>query len=598
MGINEPNSLAYQDALRQLARELEAARHGTKGPLKRGFCTRWDISPQTLHKHLKNVGWYSGRKLRKDAGASSVDDHILSEISAALRLGVHKNGKATMQTPTARSVLASNGREIRVGNAQVNRLLKRKGMDLATQRQGSAHIHMRSTHPNQVHQVDPSLCLLYYTLNGKQCQISDAEVYKNKPEAIEKLKALKLWRYVLTDHYSGIILVRYYQSHGETQENLYDFLLWCWAWQDGRPFHGVPDLLVWDKGSANTAAGIKNALRALTVGTYEHEAGNPKCKGQVENGNNLVETQFESRLKYEPVSSVDELNAAAERWCIAWNANLVPHQDSRLHRRGMARPTARFDLWQTIRQDQLRILPPDEVCRYLFKADPETRIVRADRSIGFRHPVSKRSETYDLRHIPEVYPRLEVLASPLIYGPHQVVVTVEDYRGEKVEHIVSPVDYDSVSGQRRDSPVWGERFEALPDSVADTAGKAADHAAFPGLDQAELDKAKKNNAAPFGGLDAHSHLADVYLPEYMERRGTELHLPDRARVECKPLSNIEARRALVGDLGRNLTGEEAQWIRDAYPEGVPETEMPALAGRLRAGDTPAQPSRPGLAVVK
>lgn len=37
------------------------------------------------------------------------------------------------------------------------------GMNPASQRCCDAHIPLRSTHPNQVRQMDPPLCLLYYT---------------------------------------------------------------------------------------------------------------------------------------------------------------------------------------------------------------------------------------------------------------------------------------------------------------------------------------------------------------------------------------------------------------------------------------------------
>ena len=46
--------------------------------------------------------------------------------------------------------------------------------------------------------------------------------------------------------------------------------------------------------------------------------------GGVEGANNLVETQFESRLRFDPVHSVDQLNAAASAWAEAFNANAIP----------------------------------------------------------------------------------------------------------------------------------------------------------------------------------------------------------------------------------------------------------------------------------
>ncbi len=38
---------------------------------------------------------------------------------------------------------------------------------------------------------------------------------------------------------------------------------------------------------------------------------------------------------FDPVHSVDQLNAAAAAWAEAFNANAIPHQDTRLRRNGM-----------------------------------------------------------------------------------------------------------------------------------------------------------------------------------------------------------------------------------------------------------------------
>lgn len=63
-----------------------------------------------------------------------------------------------------------------------------------------------------------------------------------------------------------------------------------------------------------------------------------------ENGNNIVETQFESRLKFQPVESVDELNTAASAWANAYCANLIPGQDNAPAPRWFEAPIARYDL--------------------------------------------------------------------------------------------------------------------------------------------------------------------------------------------------------------------------------------------------------------
>lgn len=576
-------SLLEIDLLRAMARELNAAPHGERGLLKAGFCKRLNCSLQTLHRKLKKIGWSSGRKRRADAGSCSVKEEVLIEAGAVLRYGVRANDKQTMEVPNAVALLTANGREIEVSNTTIRRHLKRMNLDARTQAMPTPHIGMRSLHPNHVHLVDPSLCLLYYSPDGKQRFISDAEAYKNKPDTFEKIGALKLWRYVLVDHFSNVVMVRYYQAAGENQANLWDFLLYCWSRLDKRPFHGIPRMLVWDKGSANTSSAIKNALRQLDVETYEHQAGNPRAKGAVEEANNRVEKLFESRLRYQPVSSVEELNRHAEAWTLAYNGNRIPKYDARLRRKGLAQPQARFDLWLRIRPEQLRILPDLEVCRHLLTAKPAARTVGRDMGISFVHPVAKTSLSYSLRGLSGILPGMKVQVSPLVMGQGcQVYVQFENYQGELDECLLAPLEYDE-HGFRTDAPVWGERFDRVPDTAAMTAGKRADEAAFAGLNREQIEKAKARNATPFGGLDALTHLGEVYVPDYLDRRGTEMTLPARAQVELRPLDSVTARKLLVRALGRALTTDEAGWLRQAWPDGIPEEELPAIAAKLAGG---------------
>jgi hypothetical protein len=78
-----------------------------------------------------------------------------------------------------------------------------------------------------VHEVDPSLCLVYYD-RGQQHIIRDDELYKNKLSKLAELKN-KVWRYVLTDHTSGTIIPFYISAKGESQKNLFEFLMFAWS---------------------------------------------------------------------------------------------------------------------------------------------------------------------------------------------------------------------------------------------------------------------------------------------------------------------------------------------------------------------------------
>ncbi|PXB81154.1 integrase, partial [Pseudomonas aeruginosa] len=106
----------------------------------------------------------------------------------------------------------------------------------------------------------------------------------------------------------------------------------------------------------------------------------------------------------------------AQAWAEAYNANLIPHQDSRLHRKGLDAPVARYDLWQLIRAEQLRLLPPVEVCRALMTSSEVERKVNPDLTIQFKHPSADASAFYSVRGLDGVTVGSFVSVRSLVYG--------------------------------------------------------------------------------------------------------------------------------------------------------------------------------------
>ena len=579
MATHTPSDINMQDSYRQLAKQLDAAPSGKQGVLRTAFEKMHGVSTRTIYSNLKKVGWSSGRKKRCDAGTTAIDEKTLEELEAVTRLSQRANGKHTMPTSVAASMLAGSGREINLSNSRLNELRRQRKSTAKDQKRASPHQQLRSLHPNHVHQVDPSYCLLYYAPSGEQKIqkfVDESDMYANKPENLEKINNLKCWRYVLTDHYSGSIIVRYYQSKGETSANLWDFLLYCWQSLDSRPFRGVPDIMVWDKGSANTSGAIKNALNSLQVEHIAHMAKNPRAKGQVESSNNIVECHFESRLKFEPVNSVDELNRAAEAWYNAWNANLLPRQDSRLSRRGMPQPIARFDLWQRILKtpEKLRELPPIEMCRYLLKAAPKPKTVQGSLEISFKHPAAPRSFQYSLKGLAHVVIGEKVAVAPLYYGNCQIMVTIKDCLGEDYNHVIEPREFDDA-GFALDAPIWGESIKAMPDTEVEKRNKTSDKTAFPDMDLEQIKKAKAKQTTPFEGkLNAHSHLKDIKQPAFMRREGSNIELTEQYQpAQRKPLTRIALKRTVLAALGRTLSIDESQELehyQNVFDEDIPQ----------------------------
>jgi len=581
-----------RDYLRATAQRLDAAGHGQATAVARSAAEHLGWSLPTLYRQLQaSVGWRSGRSTRRDKGSTSVPEAGLLTLAAAQREAVRDNGKRTLHTTTALGILQANGIDLAgVSSSHANRLMRSRRLDAAAQARGSAVTPLRALHPNHVHEVDPSLCLVYY-LHGRQHLIRDREFYKNKLDAVARVQ-LKVWRYVLYDRASGAITPWYVEAAGESQHNLFEFLMHAWGSAPGRVQHGVPRVLLWDKGSANTSAAIANLLHHLDVQPLEHAAGQARVKGGVEGANNVVETQFESRLRFEPVGDVQALNAAASTWAAAYNANLIPGQDTRLHRPGLAVPVARTDLWLTITADQLRTLPPVEVCRALMAARPEERKVRPDVTVTYRHPQAERSALYSLRGLPGVAVGDTVTVRPLVYaGDCAIEVHVPRYDGSTLIHRVEPQrGYDHL-GQLLDAPVIGQQWARSADTPAEQAAQALDATAWPGLTADEIKRARERKATPFAGeLRAHSILDEVELPTYMPRRGEQIATPAHLQAEPALLDATTAMLRIVQGIGRHLSAQEHAFLSARYAEGVPEDQLAQLVAQFSGAAAP-EPQR-------
>ena len=453
-----------EEFVRAIQAELQQARHGEKAAIVLKYSKILGVSDKTLYRRLQEASC-SARKTRSDKGASCMDGKTLKVMSAMMFNSVRGNGKQTMDIPTAKQIMTSQGYDVPVSDSRLSVLLKENSLDVRTLKQDAPCIRMRSLHPNHVHEVDPSLCLLYYAPDGTQHMIRDEEAYKNKP-FMEGKEKLKLWRYVLVDHTSGTIIHRYYQVAGENQLTLWEFLLYAWGKKANMSFHGLPEILIWDKGSANTSHAIANACRSLRVKTIPHSTENPRAKGSVENANNLVEKLFESRLKLQPVGSVEELNEYAEQWDMLYNANLLRGYDSRLTR-GSFR-SARTDIWLTIKPEQLVELPDD--AETLLVRNSEKRIVKGDLSFSFSHPRLKASALYSVATLPGVRPKMELDVQPVMVSTDGSVIVSYRFGEETVEEELLPVAIDEA-GFRMDAPVFGIEFKRNADTAVDRQRK-------------------------------------------------------------------------------------------------------------------------------
>jgi len=156
-----------------------------------------------------------------------------------------------------------------------------------------------------------------------------------------------------------------------------------------------------------------------------------------------------------------------------------------------------------------------------------------------------------------------------------------------------------------DAPVFGERYAAQADTDVDTARKDANELAYGERDTLDAVAKKTKGAIAFDGeIDPFADVREkaAQTPTYMQRRGTELHVPNPAYVEMKPLDQVEALFELRARLGRSLDRREAEAVLVWFPDGVPHEELDALVARIEqlpaAGASPAFQEPPRLVAVK
>lgn len=560
--------LGELDYLRKVMERLESAPHGARGDVVAEAAGLLRCSRQQLYRRLRDVGWNSGRKTRCDRGACSVPEDVAVKGAALLRQATRAKGKRTMTIGDSLDILRGNGEgavnwetgEVTLPKSAttLSRAMRRYGCHPAQLAQGKPSIRMRTPHPNHTWQVDPSICVLFYLRTGGLAVMDQDKFYKNKPGNVARIANERVWRYVITDHYSGTIYVRYVLSPGETAESLVDVFLDAIGrrGQDD-PMHGVPHQLLMDCGSANTSNLFLNLLDRLSVRHLTHLPGNPRAKGSVEVANNIVERRFEGRLAFMKVESLEQLQAEADRWRRHFNAY---ERHSRTGR-------TRNDVWLTIAEDQLRLAPPLELCRELVTTKPEPRTVSAGMTITHAVKGFGRNE-YDIRYLPGLVPQMKVSVVVNPYRAPAVDVLLVSPTGEEAVYTVEPIRKDQA-GFPVQAPVIGQEFKGMPDTVTDKRVKEVE-AMTGGTD-------RKAVHAP-EGIDV---MADVrQAPTYITKRGRDLDL-DASRRELAPMSVTEAAMALKARLGNAWGRDDYAWLEQRYGQGgVPAAELDAIAERL------------------
>ncbi|TNG91327.1 transposase family protein [Pasteurellaceae bacterium USgator11] len=573
------------EVLMQIAKEVERAKFGAKGEIYAKWCEQLNLSHSALMKQLNQLTGGSGRKQRADKGKMELP-LAEAQIIAAYYLASQRAGKQMSSLEEAVTVLRANGKiraesvnsdtgevtALSIGTIQRNlRTLKLHPEQLARPKPS---VRLRSLHPNHLWQIDPSLCVLYYLTEqadgGNGLNIMDEkQFYKNKPANVKAIEKQRVWRYVITDHTSGVIYVEYVYG-GETAENISNCFIHAMQEKDkSNPFHGVPKQVMLDPGSANTSKMFKHLCKQLGVSLIVNEAGNPRAKGQVEKGNDIVERSFESGLRFTNVSGLDELNSKAKEWMTYYNGK-------KIHSRTK---TTRYKTWLRIRAEQLVFAPSIAICRELLLKQLE------ERTVSDKFVIKFGGREYDVKNLPDVLVGEKVTIGKNPYRPDCIQVLCRDKDDAEYWHVVEPVQTDEY-GFDCNAAIVGESYQSHSKTALEHNRETLEKLAYQVEMEDKLKRAKRSNAPLFGGeINPYKHIEEHQALTFMPKRGQEHELTTNARrVEQKPVSLVEVAKQLKARFSV-WNGKHYKNLAKHYPDGVPSavldewlmaTELPEL----------------------
>lgn len=577
-----PSAVQY---LVDVSRRLDAARRGEKARILAQACDFLGCSKATAHRWLKDVAVTSPRKRRADAGAHVLAREEAEMISAYLTPHVRGNGKAGMSLGNALRDLRANGvvqaarvdgetgELVPLSASAVAAALRAYDLHPEQLRRAAPAQRQKSLHPNHVWQMDASVCTLFYMDDAGSAEMPQAVFYKNKPENFERIARQRVTRFVITDHTSGAIKVRYYLG-GESEANFSEFFIWAMqkSARASCPMHGVPHILMVDPGSGMAAA-FKNMARRLRVEMIVNAPGNPRGKGSVENAQNLVEMNFEHQFRAQRPRDLAELNARAETWADNYNAQ------SEHGRHGLTR----YQKWAQITPEQLRVAPSVAMCRQLLTAASKPCKVDLFLQVQF----GGGGRRWSVRDVPGVMvgEKLDISFNP--YNEREVFAVFHDAEGQEVLHPCPLVETDE-HGFDADAVVIGSGYRALPDTAADAARKRGARIATGAATDDEARRAlRRKDTELMAGRVRYDYLEreNAERAPMLPRAGHALTPTVATQAPPAPvLTLFEAARTLAGAawLGKPLLPAQLALLRQLHPEGVPEDQLPQLATRLAA----------------
>lgn len=557
-----------------------------------GLAAHYGVTVQTIYRWAAKRGlrW---RKQKATKGTSNVTLPVLKQAGAMLLVSRRSNNQITMPACRAKEILDDSGIETNVSTSWFLARMRQEQVSARDLLRPTPHVRLLSHHPNHVWQFDVTNCLQYFLdpAKGMGERDQDMTLYKNKIVKTAKSIRRQLLRYAVVDHCTGAFYFRYFYASGERAQDGSTFLF-----EAMRPkkelierympdtaaslagkylFHGVPLMLVADRGSIATARANQALFEALRVQLETHLPGNPRAKGAIEGLMHHLNT-FESGLKFERPSSLDDLNLKALIWCIKINAGKL-----------MRNTAPRSAMWSTITKEQLRICPDAELYRLLVR---EKEIDRTADGSGY---ISVDGHAYHIPDSQAVRSKVKVVRHPYEYPAVEV-----HFNG--FIWLCQPIEYDRF-GRLAEGVHYGE-YKAPKETTTQAAAKDMEQiAAGWGLKWKGTASHRIAEAPPVGhvsGLTIYGGLDELPDTTYITRHGTPLDVkhpdaPANAPVthDAFEVSRSPAERHIsITDLLLRIKEEIGpiskdfnQALRAAYGDRIEDQEAYDVIEQIKAG---------------
>jgi hypothetical protein len=555
---------------RKMTAELKEAKPRERKAIIDRYRELYGYSTEHMYRIAREFGFSSGRKKREDKGLSVLAEEQIDFVAAVIKKSGRENKGSIMPVENAMEIAIDNGLmergEITVGGMQ--RVLRDRKMDAKRQNAPTPHTEMRSLYPNHVHEVDASVCIQYYLADGGLKVMREDEFYKNKLQNFLQVKQ-PLQRYVLTDHFSGSFFVKYYVSLGETAEILFDFLVSAWeAKGDQRfPLRGASKLILADGGTRAKAKAMGDGFwNGLDIELLPGRTGNSRRQGSVEVTHNIWERWFETRLRFDPAASIEELNRKAREFCIWFNA-------TRKHsRHGMTR----LSCWMLIQPEQLREIPDRAVLQDLMNKPEVERTVS-------NHMISFEGKEFNLKFINIPHgAKVKVLKNIWKWKDSIITVAYENtlYEVQAVEKL--PAELGGFSAH---AAIIGQEYKAQPETATQKGMKRVEELAYahlgPDLSPEERQKAVKK-AVPFAGINVFEGFAEkVGNMAAMPKKGTPIEMG--REIVAASISITEFFKQLSREIGK-IPPDLNKELRSIYGDSIAADEAATVIRQISSGE--------------